>query len=263
MSSYEEAAHLFDTTFDSEKYFESLSAEYTKSSLLKTITEDKTSLIFLLGEPGVGKTYMLNLLKDRFSTNKKILSTSEPFSTPESFLYFLLKDEHLDRDLNISELKQKAIDHYKDIDNLIIIDEAQLLNDSVLEFIRTLSDTNHFNFLLSMHQKEGEKIVKKAHFLSRTHQIVKLGVLQDNEILKYIESQLILSGLSSINDIFNKKTVKYISKLSAGNFRVMKQLVKHIFLIMDYAKLHGHTKYTQPNRCVITMSAIDLGLIDA
>ena len=263
MSSYEKAVNVFNTTFESDKYFESLSSEYTKNSLLKTITDGKTPLIFLLGEPGVGKTYMLNLLMDKFSVDKKILFTSEPFSTPESFLSFLLKDSEIDKNINISELKEEAIKLYKDVDNLIIIDEAQLLKDSVLEFIRTLSDTNHFNFLLSMHKQEGEKIVKKAHFLSRDHQIVTLGVLQNNEIKKYIESQLLLNGLGTINDLFDKNAVKHIGKLSVGNFRIMKQLVKHCFLIMDYAKIHGHIKYTKPNSCVITMSAIDLGIIDA
>ena len=263
MSNFADMATIFEATFDSSSYFESSSAESTKHSLIHTIQDGKTPLIFLLGEPGVGKTYMLNLLQTLFNQDKKILFTSEPFSTPESFLYFLLQDKNLDKRLNISELKQKALESYSCLDNLIIIDEAQLINETVLEFIRTLSDSNHFNFLLSMHKTDGEKILKKPHFLSRTHHVVKLGILEKREIAQYIKSQLSSNNFNEFTDLFNKKHIKYIEKLSEGNFRIIKQILKHTFLIMEYAKAHGHIKYSSPNNCVITMSAIDLGIIDA
>jgi len=261
MSNYLKASKLFNTTFDTNQYFESLNAEYTKNSLIKAIESGSVPLLFLLGEPGVGKTYMINILKASCLPTKKVLYSSEPFLTPESFLYFLLEDSVAN--VNVSELKSMAVSKYKDIDNLIIIDEAQLLDDKVLEYIRILADTKHFNFLLSMHKVDGEKIVKKKHFLSRDHRVVTLGVLQENEIKRYIESQLLRNGIGDISEMFKKKQIKILSKFSNGNFRMLKQLLKHTFSIMDYAKTHGNSKYVVPNECVLTMAAIDLGILDA
>ncbi len=263
MSSFLKAHKVFDTNFNSSFYFESLSSEYAKSSLLTTINSNNTPIIFLLGEPGVGKTYMLNLIKDEISSDKKVLFTSEPFSTPESFLHFLLEDHKVDISLTISQLKNIAIEKFKNNNNIIMIDEAQLLNNIVLEFIRTLSDTGHFNFLLSMHKEDGEEILKRSHFLSRNHRVVILGILKMNEIQKYINSQLIKHSLGEISSQFKNKQIKLLLKLSNGNFRIIKQLLKHTFLIADYARTNGHSKYDTPNNCVITMAGIDLGIIDA
>jgi len=263
MSNYSKASKIFDTSFDSDLYFESIAAEFTKNSLLKAIDSRDIPLLFLLGEPGVGKTYMLNVLQNSFNSSKKVLISSEPFSTPEAFLHFLLKDEYFDKRLTISELKDEAIRRFIETDNLIIIDEAQLLSNLVLEFIRILSDTQHFNFLLSMHKKEGQEIVSKSHFASRTHAVIELSILTKSEINKYIESELLRHGLGNISEIFKQNHIKQIQKLSNGNFRIVKQLLKHTFSIMDYAKVNGHNNYAKPNDCVITMAAIDLGIINA
>jgi len=263
MSDYSKATEIFDTSFDSNLYFESIASEFTKGSLIKSIEAKNIPLIFLLGDPGVGKTYMLNVLQSTFKKGKKVLFSSEPFTTPESFLHFLLKDETFDKNATITELKERALNKFAGTDNIIILDEAQLLNTIVLEFIRILSDTKQFTFLLSMHKNEGENIVSKEHFASRSHIVVYLDCLTKNEINKYIESQLLRHGLGNISQIFKKKQIKELQTLSLGNFRVVKQLLKHTFSIMDYAKIHGHKKYTMPTSCVITMAAIDLGIIDA
>ncbi len=263
MSSFHDASILFDTTFDTQKYFESMSAEFAKNSLIESIEARQTPLLFLLGAPGVGKTYLLHLIEQHFP-NKTILFATDPFRTPEALLSFLLHGTAYDAQAALSELKASAITHFKEHeDHLIIIDEAQLLDESVLEFIRLLTDTGHCNFLLSMHQDEGMKLVKQRHFASRNHRVVTLGVLQNNEIQQYIEAQLLTHALGGFSELFQKKQVKTLKEFSQGNFRVVKQLLKHTFSIMDYAKTHGHNRYTTPTSCVITMAAIDLGMIDA
>lgn len=263
MSNFEKASEVFDTTFNEKYYFDSLNSSYAKATILKTINTGKTPLIFLLGEPGVGKTYMLHLVKKELKESKKILSSSEPFSTAESFLHFLLQEENVSKDLSLSELKDLAVSTFTDIDNLIMIDEAQLLNESVLEYIRVLSDSGVFYFLISMHKEEGELIVKKRHFASRNSHSVILGVLKTDEILQFIKSQLSEDELSDLNTLFSQKQAKQLAKFSKGNFRLIKQLLKHSFSIMDYASKAGHAKFTLPSKCVITMAAIDIGIINA
>ncbi len=263
MSNFKKASKIFDTTFDTQEYFESMSAEFSKNSLIESIQAHQTPLLFLLGEPGVGKTYLLHLICEHFTT-KKIIFASDPFHTPEAFLHFLLQESDIRSDAPLSELKAAATALFqKQRDHLIIVDEAQLLDTSVLEFIRLLCDSGSFYFLLSLHKDEGMNLVKKRHFASRNHRVVTLGTLHINEIQKYIEAQLLAHSLGHLNELFRNRQIAAIEKFSNGNFRVLKQMLKHIFSIMDYAKSHGHHRYTTATPCVITMAAIDLGIIDA
>jgi replication-associated recombination protein RarA len=263
MSSLKKASEAFNNTFDLSEYFESVSASSLKSNLIRVIDEGKIPLVFLLGEPGVGKTYMLNIIKENYILKKRVLFSSEPFDTPESFLYFLLKNKSLSPDLPITRLKDLAISEFAYEENIIIVDEAQLLNEKVLEFIRILSDTGYFNFIISMHKDEGQEILGLQHFASRTHIVMTLEKLSLKEILNYIQAQLFKNSLGEYVEEFSVKEVKQINVYADGNFRQMKQMLKHIFSIMDYAQRNSKIGYTKPNRCVITMAAIDLGIINA
>ena len=261
MSSFKDAAKLFNTSFEVDEYFSSVSASYVKSNLVMAIDAKDIPLMFLLGNPGTGKTYMLNLIKAEYIFKKLVLFSSEPFSSPESLMFFLLKNHKVDRDLSLNELKDRAILAYENQDNIIIIDEAQLLSHNVLEYIRILSDTGHFNFIISMHKDEGEEILSQQHFASRTHIALSLEELETNEMLKYVQSHLFKNAMGEFIELFTMKHMKQIQSYSKGNFRMLKQMVKHIFLILDYARNNKYKKYCEPNKCVITMAAIDLGIV--
>ncbi len=265
MSSFEEAANIFETTFSRDDYFDSMSAEFAQNALEHIIEENRVGMLFLLGNPGVGKTYMLHRLKERFTSKRRIIMAEEPFDTPEALLHFLLSKSMQEerRALQLSELKERAMTLYGATPHLIMIDEAQLLGESVLEYIRILNDSNQFRFVLSMHQNEGEAILKKPHFASREHRVVILGVLKSDEIKNYVESQLLRHQLGDIGNLFMDKQLQAIAHYTQGNFRMVKQMLKRIFMLMDYAKKHAYDAYVTPNRCVVTMAAIDLGCIDA
>ncbi len=263
MSSFNRAAAVFEASFLKDDYFESMSAEFAKNTLLGIIDADNVGLLFLLGEPGVGKTYMLHLLNAELASKQRIIMSEEPFSTPESFLQFLLSGSAHDRSLSLSELKAQAIARYQEMPHLIMIDEAQLLHESVLEYIRILADTRVFRFVLSMHRHEGEAILKKPHFASRDHRVVMLGLLEPSEIKNYLESQLLRHELGTLAELFHNKELQMIATHASGNFRMVKQMLKRIFSLMDYAKKNAQNEYVTPNRCVVTMAAIDLGCIDA
>ncbi|MEA1920562.1 MAG: ATP-binding protein, partial [Campylobacterota bacterium] len=186
MSSFEKASKVFEHSFLKDDYFESISSEFVKNTLLKTIQNEETALVFLLGDPGVGKSYMLQLLKEELTPTHRILMAAEPFGTAESFLQFLLSDHSYDADLSLSQLKEHAIAQYKSTPHVIMIDEAQLLNESILEYIRVLSDSKAFRFILSMHREDGEAVLKKPHFASRDHRVVTIGLLEANEVKHYL-----------------------------------------------------------------------------
>jgi predicted AAA+ superfamily ATPase len=263
MSAFEKASKVFESSFLKDDYFESMSAEFAKNSLIHAIKNEQTPLLFLLGDPGVGKTYMLHLLKEDFTHTHRILMASEPFATPESLLQFLLTGTGHDSGLSLLELKERAVNIYKNIPHIIMIDEAQLLSESILEYIRILSDTKAFRFILSMHREEGELIVKKKHFASRDHKVVTIGLLEQGELKHFLESQLLRHELGNMAELFKTKELVLINRYAAGNFRMIKQMLKRIFSLMDYAKTNALKPYVTPNKCIVMMAAIDMGCIDA
>ena len=261
MSSFEKASRAFDTNFEIDDYFDSLSAEQTKNRLLELTTEKSTAPVFLLGEPGSGKTYMLHLLKERFADEKAVIFCSEPFATPEHLVRFLLHSIGEAEEAPLFALKEKAIALFSQKPHLILIDEAQVFDETIFEFIRILSDSGAFSFVIAMHEEEGRQILGKKHFASREHHRLFLGSIDRDELDKYIRFQLNRHEVEEIAAQFTNKRLKRIYTLTNGNFRMTKRYLKTLFGLMDYAHKKGLKSHTSLNTCLLNMTALDLGLI--
>lgn len=218
----------FRDRLDINDFYSYLNFEIAKEELISS----KSNIIFLLGDPGSGKSYMLHFLKHKYPS-RYVLQT-EPFFSKNEFLN------------NHPNLNNKTI----------LIDEAQLLSMEMIEFLRILSD-NKNKIVLSMHKKEGEKIANLPQFSSRYIQKVFLKPLTYNEFEKYIISKFISHNKY---DLINKKALKKIYKYTKGNFRLSKKFIFTALNLLDYA-FTNKLKYDKINNCIIEMSAIELGLI--
>ena len=220
----DELIEEFRDVLDMSDFYSYLNFELAKEEIINS----KASIIFLLGESGIGKSYMLNLLKYKYP--KKYILQSVPFFNK-----------------NI----------YKDIKNeTLLIDEAQLLKLEVIEFLRVLSDRG-IQIVLSLYEKDGEKILKLPQFFSRYTQKIFLKPLTYQEFEKYINSKFISHNKHSLID---KKALKKIYKYTKGNFRLSKKFIFTALNLLDYALTNG-LKYSKIDSCIIEMSAIELGLI--
>jgi len=219
---YESLIKDFEATKDN--VFETLSFNFAK----KELQNSKSNLKFLIGVPGSGKTFFLNHL----FPNHKILSS-------------LLTKEDIDKNLNENQL--------------LIIDEAQMLDNSLIEYIRTLADTQKYSFLLSMHTKEAKEILNKDHFKSRNIDIIELQPITKQEMIQYINVKLLKNNA---NYLFSKKEFDIMYKYTKGNFRYIKKFVKTLFELLDFAIKNNIQKHSKINSCLITMAAIKLGLED-
>jgi len=218
----------FRDRMDINDFYSYLNFEIAKEELISS----KSNIIFLLGEPGSGKSYMLNLLKYKYP-NRYILQT-EPF---------LSKNEFLNNHPNLNN-------------KTILVDEAQLLSMEMIEFLRILSDKKN-KVILSMHKKEGEKIANLPQFSSRYTQKIFLKPLTYNEFEKYVFSKFISHNK---HHLINKKILKKIYKYTKGNFRLSKKFIFTSLNLLDYA-FTNRLKYNKIDNCIIEMSAIELGLI--
>lgn len=216
----------FSDKIDLNDYFSYVNFEIIKESLLSS----KSNIIFLLGEPGSGKSFLLNYLYKNFDT---YILINEPFESKEEFFKIA------------GDIKDKKI----------LIDEAQLLDIKMLEFLRTLSDREN-QVIFAMHKNEGEKIASLPQFFSRYNEKIYLKPLSYEEFEKYVKSKFIKHN--QINLIDDKK-LKKIYKLCKGNFRLCKKIVFTALDLLNFS-LKNSLKYKKIDNCILEMSSIKLGL---
>jgi len=207
----------FKDRVDINDYFSHFNFEIVKEEILSS----KNNLIFLLGEPGSGKTFMINYLLYKF---------------PDKFqIYESLKD----------------IDKNK----TLLIDEAQLLDENELEKIRIKSDEG-MQVLFAMHLKEGEKIINKPQFHSRYFQKIYMKPLNYEDFFKYVIKKF---QKYDKEYLINQKMIKQIYKYSRGNFRLGKKIIFTSLNLLDFS-LRNYLKYRTIDKCILTMSLIELGI---
>lgn len=270
MNPYQSAKDLFVDDYDLSSYFDSLTFEYAKKSLIDAITVHDTPLVFLLGAPGSGKSFLLNLLTKQIAKQQTNLKIGKFFTHPyfdeKEFLEILLSlaGKNIERNVQTTEsLMSQLKKNFSNLEYTIIIDEAQLLHEEQIELIRILSDQKIFQFVLSMHKKEGDFILDKPHFKSRTTKVIEIQQLQDHEVARYIENRLIQNNLSEIASMFTKRDIALINQYAGRNFRSTKKIIRTLFEILNIAEKEDlHKKYKKISERTITMAAIDTGLLD-
>ena len=261
MSRWLEYASQFEEGIENP-YFEARTAYQALSNVKDTLKEKSGKMIFLLGQPGSGKTFLLNhLLQDETLEHRPLLFDT-PVANPITFLTRLIK--HMNEETlseEIDALKAQAESLYEGKKILIMLDEAQLLNEETLEFIRILSDSRKFWIVCAMHEDEGREILGKSHFKSRPHKLIELGQLSAKELDTFVNTQLVFAKDRHVLE-FHQKHSKKIYKLSKGNFRYLKKLLHTEFSLLHEAQELGMKKFEEPSKCLLKMAAIDIGLIN-
>ncbi len=258
-----QAAKLFEDRIDVEKRFESLEYESTKSSLMEIIKNDTTELTFLLGEPGVGKTFLLkSLLRDLFF-QKRVMWFDTPFFDYDQFLDKFICSFPGQKLEKIEDKKKKAVELAQGNEHIVFIDEAQLLSDYQVEFLRTLSDTKAFCIVMAMHKTDGKAVLNKKHFKSRSKKVIYLNPLGKHEVKQYIEQTLLANEMGDLQMLFDRKTLNLIHKFTDANFRAIKRIVHSIFELMDYEVQSRIATEPKLGKCLVTMAAIDSELLNA
>lgn len=261
MSMWEDMATLFEENSHSGVFFETKETQKVLKKIHSTINTNFPQMVFLLGEPGSGKSFLLNHLSKSYKDKRKCLLIENPFISPDELLKRMLNFVDVEPKQDVESMRLQAIEAYKDFPHIIMIDEAQLSQTPLREFIRILSDSKVFWFLIAMHTKEGEDLLRNPHFLSRAHQVVYMGKLDILECDAYLKKMLSLSQFSDISSIVNQQMIGKSYNYTHGNFRSFKKLYYNFFKLIDYANIHERLEFTKPSPRVLEMAAIKAGLV--
>ncbi|WP_024790026.1 ATPase, T2SS/T4P/T4SS family [Lebetimonas sp. JH292] len=209
-----EAKELFRDVVDVNNYIPLASSEKLKIDLLNALNQ-KEKMIFISGQAGSGKSMVLKSIYEELKNDKNLFYISNPYLEINAILNIL-------KTLDINE-------HY-----FLFIDEAQLLEDSVLENLRIYTDKGNLTVVFATHDTDLNKLLQKKHFKTRINYLFKTVPINMFEIEYFINTKLIKADLIPIVEKFNTKHYKKIYKYTKGSLRGVNQFMFKLFDVMEF-----------------------------
>jgi len=236
---------------------------------LKNSIKKPLKMILLYGKPGTGKSMFLTKLHSDLSPSQAIFLYPTPILDEGEFYKTLAQDVFETKfggELNFTQfmkiVKEKKISEVP----VVLLDEAQLYSETLMEKIRLLSDTRTIKFVITLHKTEKEDLIAKEHFQTRIWETIELENSSNTELKIYIQKKLMKANCFDTASMFNSKVINTIYKFTNGNYRDTNKLLYAIFDI--YATYENNNQLhaintNQISKKLIEMAAIHTGLINA
>jgi len=185
--------------------------------------------IALVAKPGMGKTNLLFQLLQQFRSRARTAFVFQTQCTSREFMKFLLLElgceVSADMDLvSMHELFNRCLlqEAHAGRRFIVVVDEAQNLEPSVLETIRLLSDfetpqAKLLQIILSGQPQLADKLSRPSlrQLRQRVSLLSTLKPFGADEVGKYIEHRLRAAGRQD-NALFTAAAVKMIAEMSEG-----------------------------------------------
>ena len=148
---------------------------------------------------------------------------------------------------------------------IVIVDEAQLYSEALMEKIRLISDSRKIKFIFALHKTEKEDLIAKEHFKTRIWESQELQNATVAELMIYIQKKLMRANFFDLANMFTEKSVRHIHKFTGGNYRDTNKLIYALFEICSWYEVNKPSKVNFKYIPVklIEMAAIHTGFIDA
>lgn len=235
---------------------------------LKLSVQKPLKMVLVYGEPGTGKSMLLNRLYNDLEEQKGSLFYPIPMLDEDIFFSTIAKDIFYDKSNNITNFSELTIllqnSTFKQVP-IIILDEAQLYSQTIMEKIRLLSDTRKIKFIIALHKTEKEDLVAKEHFQTRIWKSIVLKNSTKEDLKVYIQKKLLNADMFQVSNMFDLKAIKLIYKFTDGNLRDTNKLLYSLFGIYEYYEEHKPSSVNSLTikHKYIEMAAIDVGFINA
>ncbi len=205
--------------------------------------------LLLTGDVGTGKTTLINALLKKLSRNVICITVSDPNLETLDFINYIascfgMKQEFSSKGRFLIEFRKFLLkSHQEGKKVLMIIDEAQLLTDDLLEQIRLLSnidmaETKLLNIFF-VGQNEFNDILLKTNNRAVRQRITlnyNIDPFTPDETGTYIQHRLKIAGAAK--NIFTSKAVQKIHLYSGG-------FPRRINIICDHCLLSGYVNDKQ------------------
>ena len=231
----------FNLTPDSKYFYASQKHEEALNCLFLAISE-RNGFIVITGEIGSGKTTVCRTLLNRLDPMTKVALVLNTHLGKKELLTTILEDLDIEYRSTSKTHLLSALNKYlleqaeKDINVVLIIDEAQNLTPSVLEEVRMLSNLETETEKLIQIVLIGQPELKKKLGMPRLEQFRQRVVLHyhlqplgQEETKEYIHHRLKKAGNANA-DIFTQEAIDEIFINSKGIPRLI-NLISHNALI--------------------------------
>ena len=218
----------FGVTPDPRYFFPSRTHREALAGLLYGI-DSGVGFIALTAEPGMGKTTLLRMALDRLGDKARTVFVFQAITNPTELFRALLIDlgenvppgTLIDLEKRLNEVLLKHSESGRHV--VVVLDEAQNLDDSVLESIRMLSnfETSRQKLLqviLSGQQQLADRLAGPAlvQLKQRISIFTTLKPLTQAETADYIEHRLKVAGYENSNPLFTPEAVSLIAHYGGG-----------------------------------------------
>jgi N-acetylmuramoyl-L-alanine amidase/type II secretory pathway predicted ATPase ExeA len=196
----------------------------------------------LIAEPGMGKTTLLNQVLDGLRDKARVAYLFQTQCNSREFFQYLLSE------LGVDSTGMGLVTMHNKLNEMLfaemlagrrfvlIVDEAQNLDDTVLETIRLLSNfetsnTKLLQIVLAGQPQLGEKLGQKhlAQLLQRIAVVTHLEALSPEETAGYIKHRLKVAGYCG-EGLFEPEALALIAERSQGIPRKINRICFHALL---------------------------------
>ena len=232
----------FDVTPDPAYLYRSRVHREAYTALSQGI-ENLRGFMTLIAEPGLGKTTLLHKLMEELQGSARVVFLFQTQCTSSDLLRYLLSElgvEYAGLDTvamhrKLNELLFQEMLHGRRF--VLIVDEAQNLDDSVLETIRLLSDfeTTHsklIQIVLAGQPQLVDTLTRPglAQLRQRISVLAGLEPLGATETAEYVEHRMRAAGWVG-EPIFTRDALALIAERSEGVPRCINNLCFHAMLL--------------------------------